>query len=191
MAHAFVIASYSLLTVTLLQHTGGIQPTVFLSEPQDVCILEGEGTYFPCIYTGTTVLPYWKINGSLYPTNRLPGQHHYNGTGLIVHSISMSMNMQTYACLFQVSTSEGVMLLSSRTATLTVYFTVSMSAGECSISTMAQYVILCAYSMCDRKHYSNVNCKFQVSVQWHICRYVHSANTKQHCCTSTTWRVQR
>ena len=105
------------------------QPVVFLEEPRNTCILEGEDAYLPCVYTGTSTLPHWTINGNVYSTNRLPAPYYYNGTGLVVNGATSSQNRTTYTCLIQVQTSEGVRIISSVTATLTVLTLPSTSSG--------------------------------------------------------------
>ena len=73
----------------------------FLSEPQDICVKEEETAFFPCMYTGTTSLPKWQINNRRYSASALPPLHFYNGSGLLIVSVSSSMNMNQYTYLFE------------------------------------------------------------------------------------------
>lgn len=94
-------------------------PVKLTSEPQDVCILEGRDAFFPCTYNGTSTQSLWRINGSVHSTTRLPINHRFNNSGLVVKA-DVSLNMSTYSYLIQVLTADGVMLLESHVAFLTV-----------------------------------------------------------------------
>ena len=55
---------------------------------------------FNCSYSGTTVLPFWFINGIFYPIDRLPSNHSYVGWRLIVRDVQLSDNNTHYQCAF-------------------------------------------------------------------------------------------
>lgn len=72
----------------------------FVNEPQNQCAVEGENVYFPCTYTGTTLLPKWRINDNEYTISTLPLFHHFDGAGILVTSVSSTMNLSRYTCFF-------------------------------------------------------------------------------------------
>ena len=61
---------------------------------------EGGVAMFNCSYSGTTVLPFWSINGILYPIDRLPSNHSYVRQRLIVSDVQLSDNGTQYQCVF-------------------------------------------------------------------------------------------
>ena len=85
----------------------------FISEPNNQCVAEEETAYFPCTYTGTSLRPKWRINENEYTISTLPLFHFFDGMGLLVTRISISMNMSQYTCFFNSQ-------IMSNTAILTV-----------------------------------------------------------------------
>ena len=75
------------------------------SQPSDVTAPPGSDVFFPCTYIGISanILPQWRINGELFFSNSLPPRHFYNGTGVLVLNIDESMNMNSYICLFDLT----------------------------------------------------------------------------------------
>ena len=69
----------TLLVLILQQIFSSTMNVVFLEEPQDICIHEGEDAYLPCVYTGTAALPRWRISENVYFTNTLPDPYYYDG----------------------------------------------------------------------------------------------------------------
>jgi hypothetical protein len=69
---------------------------------------------------GATSTPFWKINGQIYSSTRLPNKHEFNGTGLVVQNADLSISNSSYSCLYYVDTSEGLVLQESAQALLTV-----------------------------------------------------------------------
>ena len=104
----------------------------FISEPQDVCILEGQDAYFVCTYSGTTNSPHWNISGNVYSRNQLPYPFQTIGTTLVIRGVVASMNKLTISCIVQGELiSENIdILFESKIATLTVYQTAFMSSGK-------------------------------------------------------------
>lgn len=94
---------------------------MFIDEPQDACIYEGNSALFRCTLAGATSTPLWKINGRIYSSTRLPINHEFNGTGLVVQNADLSISNSTYSCLHYVDTSEGLVLQESAQARLTVH----------------------------------------------------------------------
>ena len=85
------------------------QNVVFLREPQDTKAVSGNDAFFPCTYTGTGGVPHWLVNQTrTYPVSALPPRHDHNGTGLIIHSVDISMNGTKYMCCFEVHVGLGV-----------------------------------------------------------------------------------
>ena len=80
----------------------------FMRKPQDTKAVVGNNAFFPCIYTGTRGVPHWLINQTItHVVSQLPLGHSYNGTGLIVHNVDVSINATTYQCCFEIHTGEG------------------------------------------------------------------------------------
>lgn len=93
---------------------------MFLSEPQDICVIEGQDAFFPCEYNGTDYYVKWKIKGKIESTARLPRNHRPNATGLIVR-VDTSVNQSTYSCIIRIASVEGeITEFESNTAILTV-----------------------------------------------------------------------
>ena len=80
-----------------------------MHEPQDTKAVIGKNAYFPCTYIGTTGVPDWLLNQTdMHPVSALPLGHSYNGTGLIVHHVNISMNATRYQCCFEAHVGQGV-----------------------------------------------------------------------------------
>lgn len=85
------------------------QHVVFVCEPQDTKAVSGNDAFFPCTYTGTSVVPHWSVNQTrMYPVSALPSGHRHNDTGLIVHNVDTSMNATKYQCCFEFHVGQGV-----------------------------------------------------------------------------------
>ena len=112
----------------------GTSSVEFVSEPQDVCILEGEDAYFACMYSGTNDSPRWNISGNIYSRNQLPYPYQAieSDTILVIRGVDTSMNKLTISCIVQGElTLENIdILFESKIATLTVYQTALMSSGK-------------------------------------------------------------
>ena len=75
---------------------------IFLQEPRNVTVTEGVDAFFPCTYYGTNRSPHWKINSSIYSISDLPPRHLYNGSGLVISNVDLSLNMTSYSCFIEV-----------------------------------------------------------------------------------------
>ena len=96
-----------ILCLLLYMHAG--QNVVFMHQPQDTEAVSGNDAFFPCIYTGTRGAPHWVVNQTrAYPVSALPSGHSHNDTGLIVHSVDISMNATKYQCCFEFHVGQGV-----------------------------------------------------------------------------------
>ena len=91
-----------------------------ISQPRDVVLTEDEDAFFVCTYHGTTILPKWRINDVKYSNSRLPAQHFYNGSGLVVTNVRKHMNLWIYSCYFEYFGTNGFETLESRRAVLYV-----------------------------------------------------------------------
>ena len=80
---------------------------VFLQEPKNVTVSEGAEAFFACTYHGTTGVPVWRITNNVFVTSALPPRHSYNGTGLVVRNVDLSLNMNSYSCFFNVHIGGG------------------------------------------------------------------------------------
>ena len=79
----------------------------FSQEPKNVTVFEGMDAFFPCSYHGTSGIPTWRIGKTSFTTSALPPKHLYNGSGLVVSSADLSLNMNSYSCFFSVYVGEG------------------------------------------------------------------------------------
>ena len=80
---------------------------VFIQQPKNVTVNENTDAFFPCTYFGTTDVPTWRINDNDFVTSGLPPKHSYNGTGLVVHNVDLSLNNYSYSCFFLVYAGQG------------------------------------------------------------------------------------
>ena len=80
---------------------------VFSQEPKNVTVFEGMDAFFPCTYHGTSGIPTWRITNTSFATSALPPRHSYNGSGLVVSSVNLSLNMSSYSCFFSVYVGGG------------------------------------------------------------------------------------
>ena len=85
-------------------HAGRI---VFLQEPKNVTVAERMDAFFACSYRGTSEVPAWRISNNEFVTSALPERHSYNGSGLVITSVDLSLNMTSYACFFSVYVGRG------------------------------------------------------------------------------------
>ena len=78
-----------------------------LQEPKNVTVFEGMDAFFPCYYHGTSGIPTWRIANHEFATSALPPRYFYNGSGLVVSNVDLSLNMTSYSCFFIVYGTEG------------------------------------------------------------------------------------
>ena len=93
---------------------------VFIQQPQNVTVSEGADAFFPCSYLGTSGVPSWKINNKVFVTSPLPSRHLYNGSGLVVSNVDLSLNMSSYSCFFTVYINGEFMDIKSNTGFLII-----------------------------------------------------------------------
>ena len=105
------------MQVTLLFLPGQI----FVEEPQNVTVPEGVDVFFPCSYQGISGVPTWRISKQVFISSDLPPKHSFNGSGLIVHNVDLSLNMTSYSCFFSVYQGGGTIRdIESRTGFLII-----------------------------------------------------------------------
>ena len=75
---------------------------VFLQQPMNVTLAAGMDAFFACTYLGTSGVPDWRISNNVFVASALPPRHLYNGSGLVVSNVDLSLNMSSYSCLFPV-----------------------------------------------------------------------------------------
>ena len=68
---------------------------MFLQEPKNVTVAERMDAFFAYSYRGTSGVPSWRINDTVFVISALPPKHSYNGSGLVVNSVDLSLNMTT------------------------------------------------------------------------------------------------
>ena len=84
--------------------TGQIE---FLEEPRNVTVVERTDAFFACSYRGIRGVPSWRIDNIPFVISTLPPKHSYNGSGLVVSNVDLSLNMTSYACFFTVHIGRG------------------------------------------------------------------------------------
>ena len=70
-------------------------------------VFEGMDAFFPCYYHGTSGIPTWRIGKTEFATSALPPPYFYNGSGLVVSNVDLSLNMTSYSCFFSVYVGGG------------------------------------------------------------------------------------
>lgn len=80
--------------------------------PANVTVKEGDSASFPCLVTGTTGVPFWYIDDSVYTIRNLPSRHYYLNWTLTIMDVQLSDNGTEYRC--------SLYIVSSHTAVLTV-----------------------------------------------------------------------
>ena len=80
----------------------------FIEEPADVEVGCGSDhiAVFPCRYEGTSALPQWIINSTVYSSlnSQLPPDHFYSAHTLRVTNIKLAQNYTTYQCQLPLNT---------------------------------------------------------------------------------------
>lgn len=90
---------------------------MLIDQPQDAYVEVGETAKFNCSHTGTSHIPWWRINGYNYPIELLPPRCYYNtyNQRLILSDVRLSDNSSTYLCFFGlVSSSVGMVYVINR-----------------------------------------------------------------------------
>ena len=80
---------------------------MFLQEPKNMTVSEGMDAFFACTSNDTSGVPTWRIANHEFATSALPPRYFYNGSGLVVSSVDLSLNMTSYSCFFIVYVTEG------------------------------------------------------------------------------------
>ena len=93
---------------------------VFIQQPKNVTVSEGTDAFFPCSYRGTSGVPAWRINNDDFVTSALPPRHSYNGSGLVVSNVDLSVNRNSYTCFFTVYINGQFMDIKSNTGFLII-----------------------------------------------------------------------
>lgn len=83
--------------------------------PENVTVNEGDSAMFPCYVTGTTDLPVWYIDDSVYTIRGLPRRHFYSNRTLTIIDVQRSDNGTKIRC--------SLLIVSSDTAILNVIAT--------------------------------------------------------------------
>ena len=108
---------------------------MFLQEPKNVTVSEGLNAFFACTYNGTSRVPVWRIANEVFVTSALPPRHSYNGFGLVVSRVELSLNMTSYSCFFSVYIGGGEFMdIESTTGYLII-------AGLHTSSIMSHYIV--------------------------------------------------
>ena len=63
--------------------------------------------YFACTSNDTNGVPTWKIANHVFASSALPPRYSYNGSGLVISNVDLSLNTTSYSCFFIVYVTEG------------------------------------------------------------------------------------
>ena len=74
---------------------GGVR---IIEGPEDTSVIEGSAAEFPCFFVGTSNIPLWKINNTVYSIDELPSEHFYRNQTLLVTNVNLSLNLTKYQC---------------------------------------------------------------------------------------------
>ena len=89
---------------------------IFTAQPTDMEVIWGANNTvdFPCQYDGSTSIPQWIINSTVFGSlnSRLPADHYYHDHTLSVRNIKLWQNETTYQC--QIVTINGPSLCAYR-----------------------------------------------------------------------------
>lgn len=113
---------------------------MFIEEPKNVTVDEGESAYFPCVCRDDIEYqPSWNIGGDRYAPMQLPHGYARNRSGLIVEQVTRKMNGVSVFCFF-------FSLGQSRTAYITVK---GNNSGKNNALDCCCHVLLC---VCPHSH---------------------------------------
>lgn len=82
----------------MITHAGQF---VWIQQPRNMTVTVGSDVFIPCEYSGVGSMwipPDWMHNEEMFHTLMLPLQYSYNQSGLIIHNITLAMNMDRYSC---------------------------------------------------------------------------------------------
>ena len=106
------VITLQLLNMTIIHNTSTVffilAQIMFLEEPRNVTVSEGTDAFFACTSNDTSGVPTWRIANHEFATSALPPRYFYNGSGLVVSSVDLSLNMTSYSCFYIVYVTEGL-----------------------------------------------------------------------------------
>lgn len=102
-------------------HTAFGASILITSGPVDMHVKVGDVVPCDCMYTGTSELPLWKINGVLHFPNMIPPRYMANKTGLYFQAYH-ELHLSTFQCLFMVynDSSHSIEIINSSIGTVFV-----------------------------------------------------------------------
>lgn len=73
---------------------------LFVSQPHNQTVKEGETAHFECIYQGSDLTPAWRINNTIYSHTQLPTKFLFNDQdfSLTINSVPESLNFTSFQC---------------------------------------------------------------------------------------------
>ena len=85
---------------------------IFLQQPIDVSVYEGESATFSCLFTGSDEVPFWFIDGSYHSWRDLPPQYTISpwDFSLTTENVNIAMNRTPHRCVVEGVESETAFL---------------------------------------------------------------------------------
>ena len=115
---------------------GVAQALDFLEEPQNKSVTVGSNVFQPCV-CNRQLLPYWIINGTVYPTNELPDGFLVNATGLFFTNVQLHHSGTVIQCQFSTFENSSFLTIYSRIGVITVH----AAYGKKFINTRITYTV--------------------------------------------------
>ena len=91
-----------------------------LEEPQNKSVTVGSNVFQPCV-CNCQLLPYWKINNTVYAINELPGGFLVNATGLLFTNVQLHHSGTMIQCQFSTFENSSFQIIHSRKGVITVH----------------------------------------------------------------------
>ena len=98
-----------------MSHTG--ENIIFVSEPRDMIVAEGETVTFECTFNGSSLTPYWRINNVIYFIASIPPEYILNvqDFSVTVRNVTFGQNCSTFQCVVgRIASAEGKLIIQSK-----------------------------------------------------------------------------
>ena len=120
--------------------------------PSNVTAYVGDSVTLPCIYTGTTDQPYWRIGRIIHSPSNLPAGYEYTNEGLYISSVWAQLNNTVHICFFTIHIGEGMFTnIESQPAFITVRIrckSIITTSVDMIVMTLAKVAHLVQYTPC-------------------------------------------
>ena len=89
---------------------------MFVAEPENATVFEGETVTFECDFRGSDLTPSWQINNVIYYSTSLQPNYIFNDQdfSLTVKNVSRQLNGYTFQCIVgQIASAQGFLFVES------------------------------------------------------------------------------